>query len=414
MSIFSPTIFPDQVTVFYNSTGTLGAAQSSPFLPVINIPATGAAWGFAEYILADSAAASTNAQCLWTKPNQFASLIDFLQATAADTLSLNGSASNNAASSTTVTNTLTVSGTHVLVIVFITTSGINSSTGTVTLSDTNNLSWKLQRTQNIGNTAGAVWEFIAFTDSGGITSDVITATFSSATDAFMESFGVVSTTNIRGLGPVTAQGYTINEPVVAGTTTLLPSSSFANTTQQLLVFAYFGGSGTSTNFIAGTGNATGVLGVPLNISNLSNGQILTYSSSGYWYNGSAASSGVSSVSNTDGTLTISPTTGAVVASVSYPIKNTTAQTTLTGTTAGSVVWSQPEQGSAYKKFVGYASGYENTTTTAQTITFPTAFTNAPVISSNSTGMTLTASTTTLTLPASMTATATGWIIIEGY
>ena len=95
-------------------------------------------------------------------------------------------------------------------------------------------------------------------------------------------------------------------------------------------------------------------------------------------------------------------------------KTNLTQTTLTGTTAGSVVWSQPEQGSAYKKFVAFANGYENTTATAQTITFSTAFTETPIILGNSTGMTLTASTTTLTLPASMSATATGMIIIEGY
>lgn len=95
-------------------------------------------------------------------------------------------------------------------------------------------------------------------------------------------------------------------------------------------------------------------------------------------------------------------------------ENNAAQTTLTGTTAGSIVWSEPFQGSAYKKFIGYASGYENTTATAQTITFPTAFADTPIITGNNTGMALTASTTTLTLPASMSATASGFIIIEGF
>ena len=90
------------------------------------------------------------------------------------------------------------------------------------------------------------------------------------------------------------------------------------------------------------------------------------------------------------------------------------QTTLTGTTAGSIVWSQPFQSGSFKKFVGYASGYENTTATAQTITFPTAFTHTPIITANGTGMTLSASTTALTLPASMGATASGFIIIEGF
>ena len=93
---------------------------------------------------------------------------------------------------------------------------------------------------------------------------------------------------------------------------------------------------------------------------------------------------------------------------------TSTQTTLTGTTAGSIVWSQPFQSGSYKKFIGYASGYENTTATAQTITYPTAFTETPIITANGTGMTLSASTTALTLPASMGATVSGFIIIEGF
>lgn len=102
-------------------------------------------------------------------------------------------------------------------------------------------------------------------------------------------------------------------------------------------------------------------------------------------------------------------------------KLNTAQTTLTGTSAGSIVWSQMEQGTAYKRFAGYLNGYENTTTTAQTITFPTAFSFPPAIQARSSGSTnstlsfaATASTTTLTLPASMTAAVTGWLLAEGY
>jgi len=97
------------------------------------------------------------------------------------------------------------------------------------------------------------------------------------------------------------------------------------------------------------------------------------------------------------------------------IANAAPQNTLTGTTAGSIVYSMPEQGSSYKKFIAYANGYENDTTTAQTITFPTAFTEPPVITTNTTGLTLSASTTTLTINApDSTTTFTGFIIIDGY
>ena len=57
------------------------------------------------------------------------------------------------------------------------------------------------------------------------------------------------------------------------------------------------------------------------ITNPTTGQVLTYSSPD-WINGSGGSSGVSSVSNSDGTLTISPTTGAVIASLNLGHANT--------------------------------------------------------------------------------------------
>lgn len=89
-----------------------------------------------------------------------------------------------------------------------------------------------------------------------------------------------------------------------------------------------------------------------------------------------------------------------------------SSSTLTGTTAGNIVYTQPAAGT-YKKIVLYANGYENTSATAQTITYPTAFTNTPAVVINTTGMTVTTTTTTLTLPASMGAAATGLIILEG-
>ncbi|HWX27063.1 MAG TPA: hypothetical protein VNZ53_06445, partial [Steroidobacteraceae bacterium] len=92
---------------------------------------------------------------------------------------------------------------------------------------------------------------------------------------------------------------------------------------------------------------------------------------------------------------------------------TRQQTTLPGTTAGTAVWSQPGQDSSSKKVLVFLNGYENATTTAQTITYPIAFTNAPKITSDDSGGS-TASTTALTLPASMSATKTGWVIVEGY
>ncbi len=75
----------------------------------------------------------------------------------------------------------------------------------------------------------------------------------------------------------------------------------------------------------------------------------------------------------------------------------------------------PEQGSSYKKVIVYANGYENDTTTAQTYTFPVAFTYTPVITTNSASIpNVSVSTTSISLAPDTTTAYTGWIIIEGY
>jgi len=90
------------------------------------------------------------------------------------------------------------------------------------------------------------------------------------------------------------------------------------------------------------------------------------------------------------------------------------QTELTGTTAGSIVYSMPYQGTIYKKFIAYASGYENDTTTAQTISFPVAFVNTPYVVTAPSGLISSTTTTGITLASGSTTTYTGWIIMEGY
>jgi hypothetical protein len=89
------------------------------------------------------------------------------------------------------------------------------------------------------------------------------------------------------------------------------------------------------------------------------------------------------------------------------------QTTLAGTTAGTFVWSMPGEGSSFKRFVGHYTGYNNTSATPQTVTYPVPFTVAPRIASND-GPSGSTSQTTLTLPASMATPVTGWISVEGY
>ena len=109
-------------------------------------------------------------------------------------------------------------------------------------------------------------------------------------------------------------------------------------------------------------------------------------------------------------------TGSNIASNTITQSNIAPPSTasLTGTSAGSITYIQVNSLSKYKKVLLYANGYENTTTTAQTVTYPVAFSTVAAITANTTGMSVSTSLTALTLPASMTAAASGVIIVEGY
>ena len=89
--------------------------------------------------------------------------------------------------------------------------------------------------------------------------------------------------------------------------------------------------------------------------------------------------------------------------------------TLNGTTAGSITYIQVSSFPTYQKYLMYANGYENDTTTNQSITYPTAFSTVAVITVNTTGLTVSTSLTELTITApNNTNTYTGVIIVEGY
>ncbi len=101
--------------------------------------------------------------------------------------------------------------------------------------------------------------------------------------------------------------------------------------------------------------------------------------------------------------------------ITSPQFNSTAvQTTITGTTAGSVVWSMPFQGSAYKKVIIYINTYENSTTTAQSITYPAVFTQTPIVIINNTSLTPTITDTDISFNPGSTTIYNGFIILEGY
>lgn len=106
--------------------------------------------------------------------------------------------------------------------------------------------------------------------------------------------------------------------------------------------------------------------------------------------------------------------GQVVVTLGQYRANATP-TSVAAPTSGTVQYSQPFAGAAYKEATFYCAAYENDTTSAQTIAFPTAFTTPPIVSRNTSGLTVKADTTSLTLTAPDTTTPyTGWITVEGW
>jgi hypothetical protein len=91
-------------------------------------------------------------------------------------------------------------------------------------------------------------------------------------------------------------------------------------------------------------------------------------------------------------------------------------TSISGTTSGTIYFSQYLQGEfGFKTFVAQFINYENNSTTAQTITYDTAFTNTPIITTNTTGLTITTTTTTLTINAPNNTTVYNGIVkVEGF
>jgi len=91
------------------------------------------------------------------------------------------------------------------------------------------------------------------------------------------------------------------------------------------------------------------------------------------------------------------------------------QQSTNGTTAGTVVITLIDYSPYNKKYVITFSGYENDSTSNQTIDFPLAFSSYAIISGNNTGLTISASTTGITITApDSTTTYSGIIIVEGY
>lgn len=102
--------------------------------------------------------------------------------------------------------------------------------------------------------------------------------------------------------------------------------------------------------------------------------------------------------------------GGFTLAVGGPINSGVIQTTVSGATSGTMVWTQPFQGSAYKKVVIYC----NALVGAANFNFPTAFAHIPAILATN-GLAASLVTTLTATGVTVTgSTSTGFIILEGF
>lgn len=115
-----------------------------------------------------------------------------------------------------------------------------------------------------------------------------------------------------------------------------------------------------------------------------------------------------------GNLSVSGTAAITDAVTAGGVNPSNAVTSVAGTTAGTIYWVMPFQGSGYKKAIVYLDAYENDTATAQTITYPTAFVQTPNLYNPAGVAGVSTTTTELSIDPDNTTAYTGWIVVEGY
>lgn len=242
------------------------------------------------------------------------------------------------------------------------------------------------------------------------------ANLSLSMGSFTSTFNQTSAANWTWANTTAATSSTVGDsPILNLNSTYWNGTASATDSWSLQNILATGTNGTSTLTFSHSGSTgTAAIQVPqLNVG--SGGAHLATSGSNFYV--VPAAGGVLRIGDGSGDMIIVTAVGGNSANIEFnsPVNMEVAPISVSGTTAGTAAWSEPQQGSNYKQTVLYLNGYENTTATAQTITLPASYATVSYVVTDGgacTGVTIAGAT--VTLPASMSMTQTGLCEIRGY
>lgn len=284
----------DGFTIIENiQTGKIQASlASTKFKSVNSNPSNGVSWGWADYIVNNSKVTNMASSLEWTGSSDAVSAAVAVNLGTNTTAAIDGFASVNGTDTDTLALTLSTANTNDLILLSV-TEDVRANT-TTSVTDTAGLTWKKLFVQGSSGANVGIGIYYAIATTA-LSNDTITVTYTASTSPASAQAMAFGVTNVDTSQPFDPNSTPTGSSLINAT--ILLSGPITTSQSNTVVIDFFAGNNSSTGFTVETQ--------------------------------------VFSVSNTDGTLTISPSSGNVIASLNLANANTwTAPQTISSLSAG--------------------------------------------------------------------------------